>query len=360
MNDQNSTGKVICGPQPVHGYGLGRCIGKGAFGQVHLAAGYADCWCAIKYVFLSPSLDSKAYERESMAVEKFEKQGFNDPGLIRILFVEKDSRGFFCYGMPLADDASENESFDPLTYKAKTLARELRTKGAQPITDTVNVGLSVTSALSTLHRAGFVHGDVKPGNILFVNGQPVLGDPGLFRRIDREAGPTFCGSMGYIAPEGAGTEAADQFASGMVLYEMGTGFDRLEFPKLPVDFFKESLEYARRLNDIILKACDRNPSRRFKSAHAMHEALLALNPSWKAARQGEGQPTANSRGSTECQEAAAKLEKFVRVCPPSWAEASSLALPYRRELVSADGQRIDADQTEENDELRLWLGGVLA
>ncbi len=76
-------------------------------------------------------------------------------------------------------------------------------------------------ALGFLHDNGLVHRDVKPSNILFIQGEPVLSDPGLVRFAE-ESG-SLAGTALYVPLEQAGKPSADFFALGKVLYECVTG-----------------------------------------------------------------------------------------------------------------------------------------
>src|SRR6185503_5002462 len=95
----------------------------------------------------------------------------------------------------------------------------------------IETGMALCRALEHLHGEGLVHRDIKPSNIIFVNGAPKLADIGLVT----ETGHTqsFVGTEGFIPPEGPGTEQADLFSLGKVLYEIATGRDRQDFPALP-------------------------------------------------------------------------------------------------------------------------------
>ncbi len=142
----------------------------------------------------------------------------------------------------------------------------------------MRIGLALTDALEFLHQHGLTHRDIKPQNIIFVNGQPKLADMGLIAEIrPPEQTRTSVGTPGYMPPlpEMPGTPQADIFALGMVLYVLSTGSKAAFFPEIattlveaenPADFFP--------LNTVILKACQPDLAQRYTTAAEMHRALL--------------------------------------------------------------------------------------
>ena len=134
-----------------------------------------------------------------------------------------------------------------------------------------------TCALPIFHRQGLTHRDIKPQNIIFVNGQPKLADLGLITEI-RPSGQerTLVGTPGYMppAPERAGTVSADIYALGMVLYVLCTGRAAALFPEVATTLVntEEPPEFLP-LNTVILKACQPFPVDRYASAAQMRSAL---------------------------------------------------------------------------------------
>ncbi len=115
-----------------------------------------------------------------------------------------------------------------------TLAQRLADPAARAAMSPQAVLLPVLDALATVHRAGIVHRDVKPGNILHAaNGQPKLTDFGIARlgqardRSGLTQTGTMIGTLTYMAPEQARGETADHradlFSVACILHEMLTG-----------------------------------------------------------------------------------------------------------------------------------------
>src|SRR5206468_946368 len=116
-------------------------------------------------------------------------------------------------------------------YIPHTLKLDLHRQGRLPVDECIQIGLALTTALEHLHAHGLVHRDIKPSNIIFVGGVAKLADIGLVASMD--ATMSFVGTSGFLPPEGPGTAQGDIYSLGKVLYELGTGHDRQEFPKLP-------------------------------------------------------------------------------------------------------------------------------
>ncbi len=254
-------------------------VGRGAYGEVWLARNAIGLFHAVKVIYRRDFDNDDPYEREFRGVTKFMPISRSHPGFVNILHVGRDDTVgcFFCI-MEAADDETHGSTIHPDGYKPKTLGRHLHKQRRLPPQECLLLGLQLSSALSHLHESGLIHRDIKPGNIIFVNGVLKLADIGLVTDVQRDAGPvTYLGTMGYIAPEGPGTPLADIYSLGKVLYECFTGKDREEFPDLPSSLLNDPEASQFSLNQIILKACERNPSRRYQTAAQLHADLLALS-----------------------------------------------------------------------------------
>jgi formylglycine-generating enzyme required for sulfatase activity len=257
-------------------YELLRLIGKGGYGEVWLARDRAGAYRAVKVVFRESFDHDRPYEREYEGIRKFEPISRSYENQVQILHVgRQDDEGRFYYIMELADDETRGQEIDPGTYVPKTLKSELKKRGRLPVEQCLRVAAALAGALENLHQHGLIHRDIKPGNIIFVNGLPKLADIGLV--TDRDVSVSYVGTEGYIPPEGPSSPQADIYSLGKVLYEMATGRDRLDFPELPTNL--EELPdrgLLLDLNAIIAKACAREPKQRYRSAREMFVDLAAL------------------------------------------------------------------------------------
>lgn len=112
-----------------------------------------------------------------------------------------------------------------------TLRDVLRDRGALQPRAALDILEPVLAALGAAHRAGFVHRDMKPENVLIGDdGRVKVADFGLVRSVDSVTNTTgsVLGTVSYLAPEqieqpGAADARVDVYACGVVLYEMLTG-----------------------------------------------------------------------------------------------------------------------------------------
>ncbi|MFD7818789.1 Stk1 family PASTA domain-containing Ser/Thr kinase [Streptomyces sp. NPDC059785] len=111
-----------------------------------------------------------------------------------------------------------------------TLRDVLRERGALQPRAALDILEPVLAALGAAHRAGFVHRDMKPENVLIGDdGRVKVADFGLVRAVDTVTNTTgaVLGTVSYLAPEqiehGTADPRVDVYACGVVLYEMLSG-----------------------------------------------------------------------------------------------------------------------------------------
>ena len=168
-------------------------------------------------------------------------------------------------------------------------------QGPIPLADSIEIMLSVLSALSALHDGGIVHRDLKPSNV-FLSCQGVkLLDFGLARHVagtqDRTeltltSAGTVMGTPRYMSPEQLRGETltlrSDLFAAGAILFEMLVGEPGFAGKTATEVFHAVVYERLRTLGDspalvavdrVIQQAAAKNASDRYQSAQVMAEAL---------------------------------------------------------------------------------------
>ena len=276
-----------------------RPIGRGAYGEVWLARNIMGTPRAVKVIWRQQFESDRPFEREFAGIQRYEPVSRSSGGLVHILHIGRnEAEGYFYYVMELADNASgnpasanpanRNEQTEaaavslPDNYHPRTLRSDLKRSGRLSTAECLRLAIDVSSGLGQLHRNGLVHRDVKPGNIIYVNGHAKLADIGLVTTEGEKR--TFVGTEGYVPPEGPGSARADLYALGVVLYEASTGFSPERLPDVPAEWFSTPEgDQALELHEITLKACEGQRERRYVNADAM-QAELALLQSGESVR----------------------------------------------------------------------------
>jgi len=194
----------------VGAYRIGELLGRGGQGEVWRAT--APDGSAVALKLLRPELSSDAevagrFKREirlSLALDHMHVLRGIDGG---------EWQGRFFLVSELADGGS--------------LQQRLRGGTRLPVAEALDLLLAVLSGLDAIHRAGLVHRDVKPANLLFAGGVAKLSDLGLARAVSREhscysTSGALIGTPAYISPEmvlGSVTGIrSDLYAAGCLLY----------------------------------------------------------------------------------------------------------------------------------------------
>ena len=175
------------------------------------------------------------------------------------------------------------------------------------VAETLDIVCDVARGLHFAHQKGFVHRDVKPGNILFkLDGTAVLADFGIAKAMDAKSSATMAGaSIGtpdYMSPEQARAESvdgrSDLYSMGAMLYEMLTG----EAPYQASDPFTVALMHVTQpvptlpaefawLQPLLDGLMAKQPENRFASGEAFISAveqLLAASPEAASIQQEVG------------------------------------------------------------------------
>lgn len=262
-------------PPVIPGCTLLRLISDRDKSKLFLARDGAGNFCAIKLHQPRDSAQLAEMVHRNTRLKPLTRQ----QGLFEIRDHGTTQDGWTWKKLPLADNLL---SLPPLTapggvdlYTPLNLMawRSENADGPPPATLVAQWGMRLAEALSVLHRGGLVHRDVKPSNILFLDGEPALGDYGLVGAPGEKFDPR--GTKGFQPIEGTSDAGADLYALGKTLYEVWTGGNRLEFPSLPRAVL-DSADWhgpGRHLNEVLLRACNNQPHRRFRSAAELSAAL---------------------------------------------------------------------------------------
>jgi eukaryotic-like serine/threonine-protein kinase len=197
------------------------------------------------------------------------------------LFDSGEAGGFLFFVMPFV--------------QGETLADRIAREKQLPVDEALGIATSVASALQHAHDRGVIHRDIKPGNILLQDGQPVVGDFGIALAVGAAGGARLTetglsvGTPYYMSPEQATGDqvvgpASDTYALACVLYEMLTG--EPPYPGntaqavlgkiiqgLPVSATAIRRSVPPNVDAAIRKALEKIPADRFTGAQAFAKAL---------------------------------------------------------------------------------------
>ncbi len=167
--------------------------------------------------------------------------------------------------------------------------------GVVPIHDLIGKGEKLASAMDYAHRAGLIHRDVKPANIMIQpDGEPLLMDFGIAKLVDTAQNITntgaVMGTVSYMSPEQVRGEEidgrADQYALGVILYELMSGRRPFEgdttfqtmmkhihdpVPKLQSLYPPEPVSQA--LIEVVYQTLAKKPADRYPDSAALVAAL---------------------------------------------------------------------------------------
>ena len=198
-------------------YEIERELGRGGMATVYLARDVQhDRPVAVKVLHpdLAASLGAERFQREIKLAA-----GLQHPHILGV-YDSGNADGNLWFTMPFVEGQS--------------LRDRLNREGQLPINEAVRICREAALALDFAHRHGVVHRDIKPDNILLIDGQAMVADFGIARAIGASGGESLTqtgmsvGTAGYMSPEQATGESridarTDVYALGCVLYEMLAG-----------------------------------------------------------------------------------------------------------------------------------------
>ncbi|GAA1006330.1 hypothetical protein Aple_078040 [Acrocarpospora pleiomorpha] len=256
-------------------YRLLRRLGEGGMGVVHLALDPHGRQVAVKVLRPEVAGDDTARRRLSREVETMRR--------VRNRHIAE---------VVDADVTGQRPYIVTRYVPGRPLDEIVKQDGALPVEGLLKVAAGVAEALAAVHAAGVIHRDLKPGNVLMLDGEPVLIDFGIAQAVDAtrltQTG-MFIGTPGYLAPEiieghEAGPEVDVHAWAGTLLYA-ATGLPPFGKGTLEMIFFnitsgKANVEGAPQVMQPVLRAAlQRDPARRPKAAELRDQvARLLPNP----------------------------------------------------------------------------------
>ncbi len=180
----------------------------------------------------------------------------------------------------------------------KTLKSLIKKRGALNLNEAVDIMLQLTSGIACAHDSYIIHRDIKPQNIMILeDGRVKITDFGIAMALNNNEltqTNSVMGSVHYLPPEqasGSGcTIKSDIYSLGILMFELFTG--RVPFKgdnavEIAIKHMKEPIPSVCNINpnipqsieNIILKACAKNPKNRYDSVYEMYNDLkVALEP----------------------------------------------------------------------------------
>ena len=260
-------------------YELVRRIARGGMAEVYLARDLLlDRHVALKVLFPELSVDEAfvaRFRREAQAAANL-----SHPNIVSVYDWGEGDGAYFIV-MEYID--------------GRPLSSHIRAEGALLPDRAAAVGAAVASALAFAHRAGVIHRDVKPGNVLITSeGHVKVADFGIARATsaaqeDLTQTGAVMGTATYFSPEQAQglpvDPRTDLYSLGVVLYEMVTGQPPFSGDSAVAIAYKHVGETAvppRQVNpalpqafeDIVLMAMAKDPADRYQTADELRADLL--------------------------------------------------------------------------------------
>ncbi len=219
---------IIPAPRPgavIDGYALGQMLADGRYSRVFRATRESDERQVI-VKFPKPATGAEPVLRLAFLREAWIAARLHSPWIAEVFELPLDSRSALYTVMPF--------------YEGETLEQRLLRRPRVTRTEGVAIATKLAKAVAALHRAGVIHRDIKPDNVILQpDGGLKLIDLGVARLPNIEDFPAsnVPGTPSYMAPElisgEPGNEKSDIFALGVTLFRMFT----LAYPYGEVEAF---------------------------------------------------------------------------------------------------------------------------
>jgi serine/threonine-protein kinase len=206
-------------------YQIGELLGHGGMADVHMGMD-SRLGRRVAIKLLKPALANDPAFRTRFRREAHDAAKMAHPTIVRIFDAGEES----------VIDPSGHETLIPfiiMEYVDGRLLKDIVAEGALVPAEAARIVSQVLTALEYSHRAGVVHRDIKPGNIMVTTGGQVkVMDFGIARAVSDSAATiaessAIVGTAQYFSPEQARGESVDArsdlYSTGVVLFELLTG-----------------------------------------------------------------------------------------------------------------------------------------
>ncbi len=174
----------------------------------------------------------------------------------------------------------------------------LQRRGRFPVDETITLMIQACAGIGYAHRAGLIHCDIKPHNMIITPDKRLkVTDFGIARALasiqPEEKTDVVWGSPQYFSPEQAAgnapSPASDVYSLGIVIYEMLTGqlpfnaasaeeLAKLHRQALPPPMHRFNPSVPRPLEQTIIKVLSKEPSARYRTADQLGRVLVHFTP----------------------------------------------------------------------------------
>lgn len=257
-------------------YKIIKSIGEGGMANVYLAWDtILEREVAVKVLRGDLSGDEKfvrRFQREANSASSL-----RHPNIVEMYDVGEDSGKYFIV----------------MEYvNGRTLKSLIKKRGALNLTEAIDIMLQLTSGIACAHDSYIIHRDIKPQNVLILeDGRVKITDFGIAMALNsNELTQTnsVMGSVHYLPPEqasGSGsTIKCDIYSLGILMYELLTGkvpFKGENAVEIAIKHMKDQIPSVCEFNNsipqsvenIILRACAKNPKNRYNSVTEMYNDL---------------------------------------------------------------------------------------
>ncbi len=175
----------------------------------------------------------------------------------------------------------------------RTLKSLVKRRGPLTILEVIDIMTQLTSAIACAHDKYIIHRDIKPQNVMILeDGRVKITDFGIAMALnsqDLTQTNSVMGSVHYLAPEqasgGASTIKCDIYSLGILMFELLTGkvpFKGDNAVEIALKHMKDPIPSVRSYNEeipqsienIVLKACAKNPKNRYESVNEMYDDII--------------------------------------------------------------------------------------
>lgn len=263
-------------------YKIIKSIGEGGMANVYLA------WDTILEREVAVKILRGDLAEDEKFIRRFQREAnsassLRHPNIVEMYDVGEDSGKYFIV-MEYVD--------------GKTLKSLIKKRGALNITESIDIMMQLTSGIACAHDSYIIHRDIKPQNVMILeDGRVKITDFGIAMALNNNEltqTNSVMGSVHYLPPEqasGSGsTIKSDIYSLGILMFELLTGkvpFKGDNAVEIAIKHMKDQIPSVCNINNtipqsvenIILKACAKNPKNRYDTVAEMYEDLkTCLDP----------------------------------------------------------------------------------